>query len=101
MPSGDQGTIRSLERDSQACTIARAGDNVALALQGIDANQVMAGHVLCHPDFPVSVATHLELMVLVLEGATPILLGSQVKPKTKKRALVPSCSILHNPFHVF
>jgi len=101
MPSGDQGTIRSLERDSQACTIARAGDNVALALQGIDANQVMAGDVLCHPDFPVSVATHLELMVLVLEGATPILLGSQVKPKTKKRALVPSCSILHNPFHVF
>ncbi|AED91574.1 Translation elongation factor EF1A/initiation factor IF2gamma family protein [Arabidopsis thaliana] len=79
MPSGDQGTIRSLERDSQACTIARAGDNVALALQGIDANQVMAGDVLCHPDFPVSVATHLELMVLVLEGATPILLGSQLE----------------------
>ncbi|XP_010453099.1 PREDICTED: HBS1-like protein isoform X1 [Camelina sativa] len=79
MPSGDQGTVRSLERDSQACTIARAGDNVAIALQGIDANQVMAGDVLCHPDFPVSVATHLELMVLVLEGATPILLGSQLE----------------------
>ncbi|XP_023637301.1 HBS1-like protein isoform X1 [Capsella rubella] len=79
MPSGDQGTVRSLERDSQACTIARAGDNVAIALQGIDANQVMAGDVLCHPDFPVSVATHLELMVLVLEGATPILLGTQLE----------------------
>ncbi|KAF8085811.1 hypothetical protein N665_0646s0014 [Sinapis alba] len=79
MPSGDQGTVRSLERDSQGCTIARAGDNVAIALQGIDANQVMAGGVLCHPDYPVSVATHLELMVLVLEGATPILLGSQLE----------------------
>ncbi|CAH2073209.1 unnamed protein product [Thlaspi arvense] len=79
MPSGDQGTVRSLERDSQACTIARAGDNVAIVLQGIDANQVMAGGVLCHPDYPVSVATHLELMVLVLEGATPILLGSQLE----------------------
>lgn len=79
MPSGDQGTVRSLERDSQGCTIARAGDNVAVALQGIDANQVMAGGVLCHPDYPVSVATHLELMVLVLEGATPILLGSQLE----------------------
>ena len=33
------------------------------------------------PDYPVSVATHLDLMVLVLEGATPILLGSQVKKK--------------------
>lgn len=81
MPSGDQGTVRSLERDSQACTIARAGDNVAIALQGIDANQVMAGGVLCHPDYPVSVATRLELMVLVLEGATTILLGSQVRKK--------------------
>uniref|UniRef100_A0A1J3FNN5 HBS1-like protein n=1 Tax=Noccaea caerulescens TaxID=107243 RepID=A0A1J3FNN5_NOCCA len=79
MPSGDQGTVRSLERDSQACTIARAGDNVAIALQGIDANQVMAGGVLCHPDYPVSVATRLELMVLVLESATPILLGSQLE----------------------
>ncbi|KAL1209010.1 Elongation factor 1-alpha C [Cardamine amara subsp. amara] len=79
MPSGVQGTVRSLERDSQACTIARAGDNVAIALQGIDANQVVAGDVLCHPDFPVSVATHLELIVLVLEGATPILLGSQLE----------------------
>ncbi|CAN6969589.1 unnamed protein product [Brassica oleracea var. botrytis] len=36
---------------------------------------------LCHPDCPVSVATHLELMVLVLEGATPISHGSQVKKK--------------------
>ncbi|ESQ41013.1 hypothetical protein EUTSA_v10012906mg [Eutrema salsugineum] len=79
MPSGDQGTVRSLERDSEACSIARAGDNVAIVLQGIDANQVMAGGVLCHPDYPVSVATHLELMVLVLEGATPILLGSQLE----------------------
>ncbi|KAG2334331.1 hypothetical protein Bca52824_005511 [Brassica carinata] len=64
---------RSLERDSQGCTIARAGDNVAIALQGIDANQVMAGGVLCHPDYPVSVATRLELMVLVLEGNTDLL----------------------------
>nr|VDC85841.1 unnamed protein product [Brassica oleracea] len=79
MPSGEPGTVRSLERDSQGCTIARAGDNVAIALQGIDANQVMAGGVLCHPDYPVSVATRLELMVLVLEGATPILLGSQLE----------------------
>ena len=88
MPSGEQGTVRSLERDSQGCTIARAGDNVAIALQGIDANQVMAGGVLCHPDYPVSVATHLELMVLVLEGATPILLGSQVNKRRPSLSLI-------------
>lgn len=78
MPSGDIGTVRSLERDSQSCTIARAGDNVAVCLLGTDASQVMAGGVLCHPDFPVAVAKHLELKILTLDVATPILIGSQV-----------------------
>ena len=41
------------------------------------------------PDYPVSVATHLDLMVLVLEGVTPILLGSQVKKK-KATSLIPN-----------
>ncbi|XP_042517999.1 elongation factor 1-alpha isoform X4 [Macadamia integrifolia] len=79
MPSGELATVRSLERDSQSCTAARAGDNVAVSLQGIDGGNVMAGGVLCHPDFPVAVATHLELKVLTLEAAMPILIGSQVE----------------------
>ncbi|PON73020.1 Translation elongation factor [Parasponia andersonii] len=79
MPSGDVGTVRSLERDSQACSIARAGDNVAVSLQGIDGSNVMAGGVLCHPDFPASVAKHLEVKVLVLDVTTPILVGSQLE----------------------
>ncbi|XP_027918824.1 elongation factor 1-alpha isoform X3 [Vigna unguiculata] len=79
MPSAVVGTVRSLERDSNACTVARAGDNVAVTLQGVDGNQVMAGDVLCHPDFPVAVAKHLELKVLVLDGASPILVGTQLE----------------------
>ncbi|GMI92400.1 Super Killer 7, Hsp70 subfamily B Suppressor 1 [Hibiscus trionum] len=79
MPSADIATVRSLERDSQACSIARAGDNVTINLHGIDGNHVMAGGVLCHPDFPVAFAKHLELRVLVLDGATPILTGSQLE----------------------
>ncbi|XP_028783872.1 HBS1-like protein isoform X2 [Neltuma alba] len=79
MPSAVLGTVRTLERDSNACTIARAGDNVAVALNGVDASHVMPGAVLCHPDFPVKVASHLELKVLVLEGANPILVGSQIE----------------------
>lgn len=78
MPSAQVGTVRSLEQDSRHCTVARAGDNVAVSLHGIDANHVMAGGVLCHPDFPVAVAEHLELKVLVLDGAAPLLIGSQV-----------------------
>ncbi|XP_015885353.1 uncharacterized protein LOC107420808 isoform X1 [Ziziphus jujuba] len=79
MPSGDVGTVRSLERDSQACAIARSGDNVAVSLQGIDGNNVMAGGVLCHPDFPVAFAKHLEVKVVVLDITTPILIGSQLE----------------------
>ncbi|KAA8520743.1 hypothetical protein F0562_014985 [Nyssa sinensis] len=79
MPSGDPGMVRSLQRDSQACTIARAGDNVAVNLQGIDGSHVMAGDVLCHPDFPVAVANHLELKILLLDITTPILIGSQLE----------------------
>ncbi|CAI9300068.1 unnamed protein product [Lactuca saligna] len=79
LPSGDIGTVRSLERDSQACSIARAGDNVAVTLQNIDANVVISGGVLCHPDFPVSVTNHLELKILVLDVQTPVLIGSQLE----------------------
>ncbi|WZZ44204.1 hypothetical protein YC2023_040463 [Brassica napus] len=43
MTSGDQEILLSLEHDSQGFTIARAGDNVAIAFQETDAYQVMSG----------------------------------------------------------
>ncbi|GMP83904.1 hypothetical protein CsSME_00037661 [Camellia sinensis var. sinensis] len=70
MPSGEMGTVRSLERDSEACAIARAGDNVAVCLLGIDGSSVMAG---------VAVAKNLELKILILDVATPILIGCQLE----------------------
>ncbi|XP_050159181.1 uncharacterized protein LOC126632753 isoform X3 [Malus sylvestris] len=100
MPSGESGTVRALERDSQACAIARAGDNVAVTLQGIDGGRVMAGGVLCHPSFPVAVAKHLELKVLVLDVTTPILIGSQLEfhiHHAKEAARVVKISSLLDP----
>ncbi|KAL6970673.1 hypothetical protein U1Q18_030367 [Sarracenia purpurea var. burkii] len=79
MPSGEIDTVRSLERDSQPCAIARAGDSVAVSLLGIHGSHVMPGGVLCHPDFPVSVAKRLELKILTFDIATPILVGSQLE----------------------
>lgn len=79
MPYGDLATVRSMERDSHTCNLARAGDNVSVSLQGVDANHVMAGGVLCHPDFPVATAMCLELKVLTLDISMPILIGSQVE----------------------
>ncbi|GFQ04956.1 hbs1-like protein [Phtheirospermum japonicum] len=79
MPSREMATARSLERDSQPCDIARAGDNVTVNLQGIEGNRVTAGGVICHPDYPVQVANRLELKILVLDVvSTPIVIGSQV-----------------------
>lgn len=79
MPLGDVGTVKSLERDSRPCLVARAGDNVSIVLQGMDESKVMTGDVLCHPDFPVSVSSHFELRVVILDGSPPILIGTQVR----------------------
>ncbi|XP_011086944.1 HBS1-like protein isoform X3 [Sesamum indicum] len=79
MPSGITATARSLERDSQLCNIARAGDNVTVNLQGIEGNQVTAGGVICHPDYPVQVTNRLQLKILVLDISTPIVMGSQLE----------------------
>ncbi|CAA2980668.1 HBS1 isoform X1 [Olea europaea subsp. europaea] len=79
MPSRVVATVRSMERDSQVCSIARAGDNVTVNLQGIEGNRVTAGGVLCHPDFLVHVANQLELKILVLDVTVPILIGSQLE----------------------
>lgn len=79
LPSGDVGTVRSIERDSQPCSIARAGDNVAVTLQSVDGAFMMAGDVICHPEFPVAVADHLELKIRILEASVPILIGSQLE----------------------
>ncbi|XP_047322100.1 HBS1-like protein isoform X2 [Impatiens glandulifera] len=100
LPSGDIGTVRSLERNSQSCSVARAGDNVSISLQGFDVNQVMAGGVLCHPDFPVAVSNNLELKILVLDIATPILVGSQLEfhiHHVKEAARVSKISSLLDP----
>ncbi|KAL9258830.1 HBS1-like protein [Drosera capensis] len=79
MPLGEVATVRTIESNGQPLPVARAGDSVAISLQGIDVGHVSAGGVLCHPDFPVKVAAHLELKVLVLYVITPLLIGSQLE----------------------
>ena len=78
MPSGDLATVKTIQRDSSSCNLARAGDNIAVGLQGMDPSHLVSGGVICHPDFPVHVASRLELKILVPEITTPILVGLQV-----------------------
>uniref|UniRef100_A0A0E0DK64 Tr-type G domain-containing protein n=1 Tax=Oryza meridionalis TaxID=40149 RepID=A0A0E0DK64_9ORYZ len=77
MPFGELAVVKTIERNSSSCNLARAGDNVAIGLQGIDPSHVMPGGVICHPDYPVSVASCLELKILVLDITVPILVGLQ------------------------
>ncbi|KAK8958543.1 Elongation factor 1-alpha C [Platanthera guangdongensis] len=79
MPSGEIATIRSIERNSSPCNAASAGDNVGISLHGVDQIHLIPGGVLCHPDYPVSVARRLELKILVLDIKMPIIIGSQVE----------------------
>ncbi|CAN6455726.1 unnamed protein product [Victoria cruziana] len=79
MPSGDVATVRCIEQDSHACGIATAGDNVNVGLHGVDVATLITGGVLCHPEFPIGLASHLELKVLVLDIKTPIIVGFQVE----------------------
>lgn len=62
----------------QAATLARASDSADLVLSGIEPNSAFAGAVLCHPDFPVHLASKVEARVLVLDISIPILKGHAV-----------------------
>ncbi|XP_015692190.1 HBS1-like protein isoform X2 [Oryza brachyantha] len=78
-PCGEVATVKTIERDSNSCDIARAGDNVAVSLLGIEGSKLVPGGVLCNPGFPVLVSNFLELRVLVLDVTIPILVGYQVE----------------------
>ena len=78
IPTGEAGTIKTLEEDKQLVQLARAGDRVDVSLAGIDASMLTAGAVLCHPDWAVPLVTMVEVRVLVLDVEVPILRGQQV-----------------------
>ncbi|KAF5841984.1 translation elongation factor EF1A/initiation factor IF2gamma [Dunaliella salina] len=75
VPGQVSGSIRSMEVGGQPVQLVRAGDAAELALSGMDASGIPTGAVLCHPEFPVPLATKFELRVVVLEVAVPVLKG--------------------------
>jgi elongation factor 1 alpha-like protein len=77
-PGGHAGSVRSVEVSGEAVALARAGDTADVALAGVDASALVPGGVLCHPDWPVRLATKLEARIVVLDVPVPIILGRQV-----------------------
>eukprot|EP00897_Mesotaenium_endlicherianum_P009484 jgi/Mesen1/8564/ME000493S07920 len=76
-PMGELATVKALEMRGQAVPVARAGDSVDVGLLDVDASAIVPGGVLCHPEYPIPVATRFEAKVLTLVLAVPLLRGSQ------------------------
>jgi translation elongation factor EF-1alpha len=79
MPMGEAATVKSIEQEGTAIPVAFAGDSIDVGLTGVDPAVLETGGVLCHPDYPVQVATKIEARVLVLGISVPILRGAQVR----------------------
>jgi elongation factor 1 alpha-like protein len=78
MPSGEIASIKAIEQEGKPLTVAMAGDGVDIGLTGVEAGMLSPGGVLCHPDFPIPVASRFQVRVLTLGITIPILPGSQV-----------------------
>ncbi|CAI5499165.1 unnamed protein product [Closterium sp. Naga37s-1] len=76
MPGSFQASVKALERDESPVAAAWAGESVDVGLQGVEANQLLPGGVLCHPDFPIPVATRVEARLLTLDLKIPLLRGT-------------------------
>jgi len=77
-PGSHAGTVKSVEMNGAAVSLAMAGDTVDVALNGIDTAAVSVGSMLCLPQWPVPLGTRFEARVVVLDIAMPILKGRQV-----------------------
>jgi elongation factor 1 alpha-like protein len=78
VPGYETATIKSLEVSGQPVQLARAGDSADVVLAGVDASNLAIGAVLCHPDYPVPVVRKVEMQVVVLDVAVPVLKGQPV-----------------------
>lgn len=78
LPSGDLATVKVLEREGTAVSVALAGEQADVGLHGIDAVSLFSGAVLCHPDFPVPVVKRFEARILTLGIMMPIVRGTEV-----------------------
>ena len=91
MPGNYPATIKALECNGKSVKQAAAGDSVDVGLHGVEANQLLPGGALCHPDHPIPVATRVEAQILTAEIRIPILRGSQVRAELRAWKVAQAC----------
>ncbi|XP_013117019.2 protein HBS1 [Stomoxys calcitrans] len=74
----EQGQVKSLLIDEMSQNTVFAGDQVAVTLSGVDANNIMVGNIICAPQHPIPVTTRFQARILVFNVKVPITIGFPV-----------------------
>eukprot|EP01063_Lacrimia_lanifica_P029502 TRINITY_DN4513_c0_g2_i1.p1 TRINITY_DN4513_c0_g2~~TRINITY_DN4513_c0_g2_i1.p1 ORF type:complete len:731 (+),score=275.37 TRINITY_DN4513_c0_g2_i1:69-2261(+) len=72
-PGGYAATIKSIERNQRGVSAAFAGDNVEMALAGIDPQCLIRGGVVSEAQFPAKLCTKVEAQILCVHDAVNIM----------------------------
>ena len=75
MPAGIVGDVKSIQMHYQDLPQAEPGDNVGVALRGVDKNQVKRGDVIGKTDNPPTVAEEFTARVVVVWHPSAIAVG--------------------------
>ena len=78
MPGREIATVKAIEIHKKLAPVAMAGDNADVTLSGIEPISLHAGIVLCHPEYPVPLASRFEARIAILDVPFPLLKGQQV-----------------------
>ncbi|KAF4317991.1 hypothetical protein BBO99_00007735 [Phytophthora kernoviae] len=79
MPIGLPLTVKGMEQDGEACTLARAGDTVEMGITGIDPSALTTGSILCSIASPVRLARKFEAKIMTMPAVeVPLVKGTYV-----------------------
>ncbi|KAL6866681.1 P-loop containing nucleoside triphosphate hydrolase protein [Trichoderma novae-zelandiae] len=71
-PSGESAHVRSIMLDTEAKDWAVAGQNVSIALTGIDPVHVKVGDIVCHTKDPINVGDTFTMKAMAFEHLMPM-----------------------------
>jgi elongation factor 1 alpha-like protein len=95
MPVGDVATVQRVSRNGAQAMKGQAGDNVELALLGVDVNQLAVGNCLCKGRTPVPVAQKFTAQIATLPAMElPIIKGTQFSLHMHSLDVAVHCSKL-------
>ncbi|KAJ3136369.1 HBS1-like protein [Physocladia obscura] len=75
MPLGEHGVVKSIEANNNPIKWAVAGDNIVIAISGIETQQINIGNVLCSPHYLVPVADVFTVKIVTFDIVIPLTLG--------------------------